>query len=131
MTVKFKIGFQIDAETLFGIIAKFLPLDNLSVEEVVERPHAHTPRLAAAPKLAAPKPKLKRNSKPPNLERGINAIILGALVDGEPHPPIDMKNAIIAHGGYSPDSLSSRLVSLIQQGHVVRAGHGKYAKSKR
>jgi hypothetical protein len=34
MPVKFKLGFTIDAETLFGVISKFLPVEDLVVEEL-------------------------------------------------------------------------------------------------
>jgi hypothetical protein len=128
MPVKFKIGFQIDAETLFSIIAKFIPLDNLTVEEVFERPHAEhaQPRLAAAPRLIkAAKQKRKRASKSVDLNTGINRIILEALADGQPHPPIDLKNAIKA-GGYSPHSLGSRMQTLLREGYVIKPDHGVY-----
>ena len=42
MSVKFKLGFTVSAETLFGLLSKMLPIEDLSVEEVlseVERLH--------------------------------------------------------------------------------------------
>jgi hypothetical protein len=136
MPVKFKIGFQIDAETLFSIVAKFLPLDNLSVEEVIERPHpAPQPRIAGYPqptKLAKPqkrRPGHRRTHTPPKLDKGVNKIILDALADGNTHPPSELKAAIKA-GGYSPHSLGSRMGQLIRDGHVVQPDYGVYAKGK-
>lgn len=65
MPVKFRIGFEIDAETLFGIVAKFLPLENLSVEEVMTHRAPPTPRL---PKTVDT-PKIKRR-RPKGLNGG-------------------------------------------------------------
>ena len=38
MNMKFKIGFTIDGETLFGMLSKMLPIESLSVEEIVPKP---------------------------------------------------------------------------------------------
>ena len=38
MTIKYKLAFTIDSETLFGILSKFLPVQDLSVEEVPDVP---------------------------------------------------------------------------------------------
>ena len=136
MPVKFKIGFEMDAETLFGIIAKFVPLENLSVEEVVERPHV-VPRIAPEPK-----PKLvhvnqtkrgrkayTRRPREIDLKTGLNFIILDALSDGENHTPTQLK-AAIAKTAYSPNSLGSRMAQLIRDGHVVQADYGSYKLGK-
>lgn len=134
MTVKFKIGFQVDAETLFSLIAKFVPIEHLSVEEVFERPPS-APKLTHQPKLMAPKlkgvKKHRRHATGPMLDAGLNRIILDALADGEPHPPIHLKAAILKAGGYSTDSLSSRLASLIKQGHVIQPDYGLYQLGKK
>jgi hypothetical protein len=37
MSVKFKIGFTIESETLFRMISQMLPVEDLSVEEVMVR----------------------------------------------------------------------------------------------
>jgi hypothetical protein len=78
MAVKFKIGFTIDAETLFGLISKFLPLENLSVEEVALRPaHAAPPRLSKiAERVERAKPKQKRASRGMDLKAGVNRIMV-------------------------------------------------------
>lgn len=46
MSVKFKLGFTVSAETLFTLLSKMLPIDDLSVEEVVEPPRASAYGLA-------------------------------------------------------------------------------------
>ena len=122
MAVKFKIGFVIDGETLFGLISKFLPLENLSVEEVVARPHP------VAPRLATPQPKLKRRrrTKGIDLENGLNAIILRILSDGEPHALKEVEQAIAATGKFSPNSLGSRITALFNHGMIERASPGHW-----
>jgi hypothetical protein len=116
MTVKFKIGFQIDAETLFGIIAKFLPLENLSVEEVIDRPPMSAPRTLATatlsprriPQLIKPKRARNKRGEGPNLEEGVNAVIVKLLSDGQPHRAVEAK-ALVAAQGYASSGIGSRL----------------------
>ena len=66
-TMKFKIGFTIAGETLFGLIAKFLPIEDLSVEELVDKTPQAQPAPARALKRPEPKslarPKVRRRSK--------------------------------------------------------------------
>jgi predicted DNA-binding protein YlxM (UPF0122 family) len=38
MSVKFQIGFTITSETLFAMMSKFLPIEDLSVQEILEQP---------------------------------------------------------------------------------------------
>jgi hypothetical protein len=121
MTVKYKIGFTVDAETLFGLISKFLPFEHLSVEEVIERPRAVQPRLEPAPK-----PKRKWASRSMDLEHGVNAIIMGVLADGEPHPLKEMERAIAATGQYSKNSLGSRITNLSVRGVIVKTSPGHW-----
>jgi len=134
MPVKFKIGFQIDAETLFSIIAKFIPLDNLTVEEVFERPHGERaqPRLAATPRLMGA---MKRTSERPraslrtSFAEGMNGVILGAFDDGEPHSYGELKRLISA-AGYSGSGIGSRIARLVEVGALTRTGVGAYARGK-
>ena len=131
MPVKFKIGFQIDAETLFGIIAKFLPLEEVTVEEVVERAHAPTPRLPKQAKLAAPKPVEQASRRRQlNLDEGVNAIIMGALADGEPHRASEIINAIAKDGRYATNGMGSRIPRLLRHGYIVRPSQGMYQLAK-
>lgn len=129
MTVKYRIGFQIDAETLFGLIAKFLPLDNLSVEEVVER-HAPMPRQA---KLAPPKKAAKQKRAPRragyalNIVDGVNGVIMAALADGEPHRFQALAN-LVAEAGYARTGIGSKLTRLLEHKFVIREGPGLWRK---
>ena len=60
--VKFKIAFTINAETLFTLASKLLPIEDLSIEEVVERqPQLNDgPRFDAHFDLPKPMPKAKK-----------------------------------------------------------------------
>ena len=112
------------------MISKFLPLENLSVEEVIERPaHVAPPvsRIAARVEAAKPKPhkKLKRRrlGKGLDLEHGINEVILSHLADGKPHRAREMQ-PILQSRGYSPNSVGSRLARLTEAGLVAQPEMG-------
>jgi hypothetical protein len=116
--VKFKVGFTMSAETLFGIIAKFLPVEDMSVEEVPERVVAPLSKIARQVAGLAPPPKPKhppqqrRNRHSgPSLEGGVNAVILRALDDGHAHRYGDLKKAVGA-AGYAPTGIGSKLSRL-------------------
>jgi hypothetical protein len=130
MPVKFKLGFMIDAETLFGILAKFLPLENLSVEEVVERHHAPaTPRLPkiAKPQLAKPRPKRGRK-RGLGLDEGVNGAIMRVLADGEPHRYAELKSAVNA-AGYAGSGIGSRIERLHAHNAIERVSTGLWRKA--
>lgn len=114
MTVKFRIGLIITGETLFGIIAKMLPIEDLSVEEIA-------PRLAAEPKRIG---KRQRPNRGPDLKRGINGIIVTALKDG-PKREVDIAVKVKA-ASYSSNSTSSRLEALRRFGVVERGDDGTW-----
>jgi hypothetical protein len=114
MAVKFKIGFTIDAETLFGIVSKFLPLENLAVEEVVERkerrperPPAPLPPRRIKHLPARPKT-VNRKMGEVDLHTGVNAIVMKLFSDGKPHRAIELKPLMKAQG-YSDSGVGSRL----------------------
>jgi hypothetical protein len=114
MAVKFKVGFTMSAETLFGIIAKFLPIEDLQVEEI-EPPR--TPlRVEKIARLGGPEnrpaPLKGRNRySGPSLEGGVNAVILKALEDGKPRRYAELKKALAA-SGYAASGIGSRLARL-------------------
>jgi hypothetical protein len=128
MTVKFKIGFTIDGETLFGLMSKFLPIDNLSVEEMVERqPRIPIEAIAHAVKhITKPKRTAKRASPGPNLEKGLNGIIMAALSSGPQNAKDLLPKAVAA--GFSPNSVTSRLEELRKFGTIERVGDGTWRK---
>jgi hypothetical protein len=125
MTIKYKLGFTIDSETLFGILSKFLPIQDLSVEEVVERPAAD-PAIRFDKRFDLPKPKQKRGgSRGVNVTHGVNAIIMGVLGDRQIHTYGELR-AAIAKTAYSPSGIGSRVDRLVHNGYIVRLGGGKY-----
>lgn len=131
MTIKYKLGFTIDSEVMFMLLSKFLPIENLSVEEVVERP-APDSAIRFDKRFDLPKPvrKSKRNYGEPgnnvDLTRGVNAIIMAVLLDGKKHSPLELKEAM-AKTAYSVNGLGSRLERLRHFGFVHKLRKGEWA----
>jgi hypothetical protein len=131
MTVKFKIGFTIDAETLFSIVAKFLPLENLAIEEVVERPRTPAPRTLATAALPPRRKRARagREGEGPNLAEGVNGIIVKHLSDGQPHRAIELK-ALLKAQGYADSGIGSRLDRLRASKVVFQPDFGLWQLSE-
>jgi hypothetical protein len=119
MSVKFRVGFTMSAETLFGIIAKFVPIEDLEVEELAPRVET-----APKPKLIADRKPNKRASRGPNLKKGVNGIIVVALKD-KPLRAADLQPLVKA-AGYSANSVNSRLEALHRFGVLARIGDGRW-----
>lgn len=135
MTVKFHIGFIIGAETLFELVSKMLPIEDLHVEEIIpqtptsfnvrELARANSklePKLVSAPKLK-PKRNHRGNGKGVDLKAGVNAIIMRVLADGTAHRGFEFKRAIGAKG-YAESGIGSRLDKLAAHGFIVHEGPG-------
>ena len=123
---KFRIAFTIQAETMFHLMSRLLPIDDLSVSEMHEgTAHKSAPKLAARVHAALTKPKKKRRSRGIDLEHGINSIIVNHLSDGKPHRTQEMQPLTMT-GGYSPNSVNSRLEELRKAGIVERVGNGTW-----
>jgi hypothetical protein len=110
MSVKFRVGFDIDGETLFSMIAKMLPIGNLSVEELTP-PRAEVARIPHTPT----KHRQPRANPGPNLKAGINRIIVEMLENGKALHAVDFEPAV-KKGGYTANSVSSRLDALKRLG---------------
>jgi hypothetical protein len=123
MIVKYKIAFTVDSETLFGLMSKFLPVENLSVEELVERRPVEA--IAHAVKRITTKRK-KRPSIPIRLDSGINGIIMTAISD-KPARAIEIRPKVIA-AGFSGNSLTSRMQFLHDHGVIEPVGDGTWRK---
>lgn len=127
MPVKFKLGFTIDAETLFGILAKFLPVSDVTVEEIVQAPpqqpigdlvHAlHSPQRVKHVK--------KAYGHAVNIHSGVNAVIMATMADGAIHTAADCLPAIRA-GGYSSNGLSGKLTRLKAHGILAQPRPGRW-----
>ena len=112
MAVKFKVGFTMSAETLFMIMAKVLPIEDLSVEEVPEI----LPKIGKVEKIARlvgpeNRPKHRNRHSGPALEGGVNGVILKALEDGKPRRYAELKKAVAA-AGYAGSGIGSKLARL-------------------
>jgi len=132
MTVKFNMHIRIDADQFMEMIAQYLPFELQSVEEIVMEPLPKAPPAVVAlanrfkVKREKPsKPSNRRPSRPMDLKAGINRILLEALADGKPHRSAEIKPALVA-GGFSPNSVGSRLQNLAQKGHVIQHGDGTW-----
>lgn len=137
--VKFKIGFTIDAKTLFGMLSQFLPVGDLSVEEVAPVPDTklaerfiaiHTPKndTLVSKRTGKTYYKSKRKRSIPNkidVTRGVNAIIMGGLADGKIHRQVLLRE-LAGKAGFSESGLGSRLQRLIEHGYIVRTSVGYY-----
>ena len=108
--MKFKVGFTIGSETLFAMIAKMLPIEDVSVEEIVESKTPQADRAIALHQKKFPprKKQLNRRASPgPSLTRGINMVIVNELEKG-PKREVEIRPKIKA-AGFSANSTSSRL----------------------
>jgi hypothetical protein len=120
--VKFKVGFTIGSETLFAMIAKMLPIEDVSIEELAPiKADRVITGIRAHPQIARKK---KRDRGGPRLNMGINAIIMAELKEG-PKREIEMRPKIKA-AGFSENSTSSRLEALRGHGVVTRVGDGRW-----
>jgi hypothetical protein len=129
MPVKFKIGFTIPAETLFGLLAKVLPIEDLHVEELLVEKTIQ-PRVTPAPRtqaLGKPK-KVKRRSRGLVLNEGINALILNHLADDKPHRAIELE-PLLSAAGFSSNSVGSRLQKLRSAGVVFQPELGLWQRT--
>ena len=133
MTIKYKLAFTIDSETLFSIMSKFLPIQDLSVEEVplekeIATLHANL-RMAQGTPFKAPRvPQVRRKKGSGytlNLYAGCNAIIMTTLADGEMHPGTDVAPNMLA-AGYAVNGLYGRLDRLRRHGYIVRPRSGHW-----
>ena len=129
MSVKFKIGFTIAGETLFAMIAKMLPIENLSVEELA--PASKTPladrAIAHHQKKfpTQPKKQISQRARPgPNLTHGVNMVIVNELESGPKRASELQPKAKAA--GFSANSVNSRLEALRNHGVVERIGDGRW-----
>jgi hypothetical protein len=124
MTIKYKLGFTIDSEVMFMLLSKFLPIQDLSVEEVVVPVPA--PSIRFDKRFDLPKRTKARAIKgQSNLTQGVNAIIMGVLSDRQEHSYLELRQAV-GKTNYSPNGLGARMARLVTLGYVNRLGDGKY-----
>jgi len=131
---KFKVAFTMDAKTLFLIMSKMLPIEDLKVEEKLDEAELQAALHTLAPKAkralltkTSPKYKKVRASMPFNPDKGINKILLDNLAK-RPHRAIELRDHL-KEGGYSPNSVGSRLQRLAKRGVVTQHGDGLWSLS--
>ena len=125
--IKYRLGFTMSAETLFALMAKVLPIEDLSVEEIAPVP-VRMPK--PPPQLVAPKKKrATRGGYNANLQAGTNAIILKVLEDGKVHRTREIKEAYLA-AGYNPNGTGSSIERQRKWGLIEKAGVGQWRLTK-
>ena len=124
--IKYKMAFTVPAEVLFGLLAKVLPIEDLSVEELVERPPPAKPKMVAAPKQIERK-KRRKPAHEIQLDRGANGIILELFADGRPHRAVELKPLFEARG-LSSNGVGSALEKLKRRGLVSQPEMGLWRK---
>ena len=138
--VKYKVAFTISGETLFSLLAKTLPLDDLAVQEIVDEAKFHQLSEQRAKLNEYLKPVIKHHRPhkryatrkpviPFSPNTGINKILLSCLATG-PHRAYDMR-PLLKEGGYSPNSVGSRLQKLAVRGIVIQHGDGLWSLAER
>jgi hypothetical protein len=124
--MKYKIEFSGQAELLFAVMAKLLPDElHVHVEEIIDKPEPSPTKH----RLEAPKSERRhikaytRITAGPNIDKGINKIIVGILSDGKPHKLADVR-AALQESDYSVNSSSSRLQDLATHKYIYQPGPG-------
>lgn len=139
MTVKFRIGFTITSNSLFSLIAQVLPVEDISVEELPPMTaHRLVKELLPGADLATIKrvtakvertvPQKKRASPGPNLNKGVNAVIITALKE-EPKRAGELQPMAVA-AGFSANSVNSRLEALREHKVIEPIGDGRWRMVK-
>jgi hypothetical protein len=127
--IKYRLNFTVPAETLFALMAKVLPIEDLSVEEIVV--HAPPAKKVAQPPQSQPqlvKPKIKRDRGGPNMKAGANAIIMELFSDGKGHRATELK-ALFAARGLSANGVGSALEKLKKRGFVSQPELGLWQRT--
>ena len=124
--VKFKIGFTIDAESLFTYVSKLMPsLHDFQVEEVyvappvVERPIPKVAQLVATRQIAKPIKKRKNFDRTRFLTSGANKVVLDILADKKPHNTDEIKAAMKA-AGFAETGAGAKMSKLKNYGLVFQ-----------
>lgn len=132
--VKFKIGFTIDAETLFAYVSKLMPgLNDFQVEEVyvapplIERPIPKVAQLVATKQIAKPiKPiKHRKINRQRFLESGANKVVLDVLADKKPHNTNEIKAAMTA-AGFAETGTGAKMSKLKSYGIIIQPEIGQW-----
>jgi hypothetical protein len=127
MSVKFRLGFTVDAQTMFSLMAKLLPIDDLQVEELIERPAPMSKLVKAsiaiqAPKVRKPYTRTRRGDPPTGGARF--AVLQPAFAKG----PLRLTEIreIFRNYNFATNGLSSAIAAWVQYGLIEKIGPGQY-----
>lgn len=131
--MKLKVGFEIEAEVLFGMLSKMLPIDNLSVEEMGPThvaPQIKIAKIAQQIALVKTRKRPARTGYAVNPNKGVNKIIMEMLADGKPHKAVEAKPLMKA-AGYATSGTGSKMQRLREHGYVNMLGNGFWQITER
>lgn len=128
--IKFKVGFTITSEMLFKLASQFLPIDDLSVEEIIEKSKTvDEVFLSGAPiKVIAPKKKqqVTKKFKHPDGRSTMDFVMeyLSKLPDKKAKWVAIRK--YIENQGFSKSSVNNGISRLIKINKIKRIAPGIY-----
>lgn len=137
--VKFKIGFTIPAETLFGMMSKFLPIEDLHVEELMEQPQQPQIKQARIAKLIAAMPdnqiKKERKKHRQPFKHPSGRVLTDFVKEFVEKAKGDVSWASMSKFtqqlGYEKSSINNAVSRLIEKGILERRGSGVYGLKKK
>jgi hypothetical protein len=139
--IKYKIGLTISADTLFGLIAKFLPIEDLSVQEIVNKPETKQSEMAKliaknmpkiTDKLEAPKPKLtmkqiqRTRFNHPSGKRVFDFIVEFIEKQPDKTATYGQMGHFIMKQGFSKSSINNGLTRLVLNNVIRKTDYGVY-----
>lgn len=128
--MKFRINFTVDAQNMFGMLAKMLPVEDVHIEELEPaRPRlVHNTQIVNKAQIV--KKRGRRGASSLSLNDGCNKVIMEALADGSPHTAVEIKPWMKA-AGLSENSVSSRLAKLRDRGVLTQLERGLWQIAKK
>jgi hypothetical protein len=139
--VKFRIGFTIEAETLFGYISKLMPsLQDLNVEEIYDAPQMAKPKMSVVAQKVAEHIKLEKPIQPRKKHRTPfkhpSGRTLKELVkEFMEKNKGDMTWADLGKHteslGYEKSSINNAITRLTESGDIEKRGPGVYGIKKK
>jgi hypothetical protein len=124
MSVKFRLGFTVDAQTMFSLMAKLLPIEDLNVEELIEHEAIRPAPRIAKPQAQVRKPYTRTRRGDPPTGGGRFAAIKPALELG----PLTLPEirAILIKAGFAANGLSSAITAWRGFGLIEKIEYGRY-----
>jgi hypothetical protein len=137
--MKFKIGFTVQAETLFHMMSKFLPIEELHVEEIFEapptKPQSAIAKLVAKSQsqLQLEKPKAKPKVKIEHFKHPSGKTVQDFVVEYlKSHPSATWAemSAYTVSIGYNKSSINNAVTRLVYKKIVEKVAPGIYRLTK-